>query len=356
VKTRAAIIKESGGPMRVEEVDVAEPGSGEVRVRVEACGICRSDLHAIDGNEDVVFPAVLGHEAAGVVDACGPEVVSLDEGDRVVLSWTPACGQCASCMRAQPHLCAGIRMSAGDGGPLTWNGRNLDRFMGLGAFSEHVVVPERMAIAIRGTVPAAHACLIGCGVMTGFGAATKTAGVRRGESVAVIGCGGVGLAAVQGARIARAETVFAIDPLPERRELALRLGATDGFDSAGAVAAVTADAGGVDVAIECVGRTQTMEDAFAVLRPGGRAVVVGLPESGARLALDPLGLLVEKSLTGSMYGTADPKRDFPELVALYDRGSLDLAALVAGELPLDEINHGIERSRRGPSGRIVITF
>jgi S-(hydroxymethyl)glutathione dehydrogenase/alcohol dehydrogenase len=356
MKTRAAIVEERGGPFRVEEVELADPGRGEARVRIEACGICRSDLHAIDGNEDVVFPAVLGHEAAGIVDACGPDVASLAAGDRVVLSWTPACGQCASCNREQPHLCAGIRMSAGPNGPLTWNGKNLDRFMGLGAFSEHVVVPEGMAIAVRGEIPASHACLIGCGVMTGFGAATKTAGVGRGDRVAVIGCGGVGLAAVQAASIAGASRIFAIDPLSERRDLALRLGATDGLDSANAVAAIVTDAGGVDVAIECVGRTQTMEEAFAMLRPGGCAVVVGLPDAGARLRLDPLGLLVEKSLTGSMYGSADPRRDFPKLVALYDQGRLDLATLVAGELPLAEINDGIEQTRRGPSGRIVITF
>jgi len=357
MKTRAAIVEARDAPLRIEEVDLADPVTGEVRVKIEACGICRSDLHAIDGGEDVTLPAVLGHEAAGVVEACGPSVEQLREGDRVVLSWTPACRRCPSCLRGEPQLCAGIRMSAAGTGPLTWNGNPLDRFMNLGAFCERVVVPEGMAITIEAEIPDTHACLIGCGVMTGFGAATKTADVGTNETVAVIGCGGVGLAAIQGARIAGASRIFAVDPLEARRVAAIDVGATDAVTADGSAAAVLADtAGGVDVAIECVGQTRTMSEAFDMIRPGGRAIVVGLPPLDARLDISALMLLFEKSIKGSMYGSADPKHDFPMLATLAADGELDLATLVSDTLPFAEINEGIAETRSGATGRVVLTF
>lgn len=235
MKTRAAIVENRGDALRLEDVELADPGPGDVCIKIEACGICRSDLHAIDGGEGIGFPAVLGHEAAGVVAALGPGVQRLREGERVILSWTPACGTCAPCVRGEVQLCRRLRMSTGAEDLLSWNGRALDRFMGLGAFCQYVVVPEGMAIPIDGEIPATHACLIGCAVMTGFGAATKTAAVRWGESVAVIGCGGVGLSAIQGSRIAGASRIFAIDPIEDRRQAALQLGATDALETADAV-------------------------------------------------------------------------------------------------------------------------
>ncbi len=229
--------------------------------------------------------------------------------------------------------------------------------MALGAFSEYTVVPETMAIAIEGEIPATHACLIGCAVMTGYGAATKTAQVHRGETVVVIGCGGVGLAAVQGARIAGASRIFAVDPIDTRREMALAVGATDALAPSDAMEVIgTITNGGADVAVECVGRSETMQDAFALVRPGGRAVVVGLPELGDRLEIEPVLLLFEKSIKGSMYGSADPLRDFPALVSLYEERQLDLGALVAGTRPLSEINEGIAETRQCPAGRVVVTF
>jgi len=356
VKTRAAIIESKGGDLRVDEVDLAEPGPGEVRVQIEACGICRSDLHAIDGGESVRFPAVLGHEAAGLVEALGSDVAGLAEGDRVVLSWTPACGRCPPCRRGDVQLCQGLRMSTGGEGPLTWQGRGLDRFMALGAFSECVVVPARMAVPVGPHIPATHACLIGCAVMTGFGAATKTANVRWGESVAVVGCGGVGLSAIQGARIAGAARIIAIDPTEERRAAALQLGATDALDAPEAVQRVVEMTGGVDAAIECVGKSQTMLDAFNMVRPGGRAVVVGLASFADTLPIPPIMLLTEKSLTGSIYGSANPALDFPKLVALYGQGRLDLDALLSKTRPLDEVNEGIAEMREGKLTRVVLTF
>ena len=358
MKTRAAIVENKDNPLRIEQVDLADPGQGEVRVRIEACGICRSDLHAIDGGESVRFPAVLGHEAAGIVDALGSGVDHLAIGDQVVLSWTPACGVCPACRRGEVQLCRGLRMSAGLDGPLSWNGRGLDRFMALGAFCEHVVVPATMAIPIGGAIPSTQACLIGCAVMTGFGAATKTAAVRWGESVAVIGCGGVGLAAIQGARIAGAGRIFAIDPIEERRSRSAfgRGNRRSRRARRARTQVIAATDGGVDVAIECVGKSQTMVDAFNMIRPGGRAVVVGLASFADSFSIPPILLLTEKSIKGSIYGSANPAVDFPKLVALAGQGRLDLASLVSKTRPLAEINEGIAEMREGKLTRVVLTF
>ena len=229
--------------------------------------------------------------------------------------------------------------------------------MALGAFCERVNVPAGMAIPIPGAMPATLACLIGCAVMTGFGAATKTAAVRWGESVVVIGCGGVGLSAIQGARIAGAARIFAIDPIPERRAAALKLGATDALDAPEAVGRIIEMTdGGADAAIECVGVSQTMLDAFNAIRPGGRAVVVGLAAFADRLSIPPIMLLTEKSLTGSIYGSANPAEDFPKLVALYEQGKLDLDALLSKTRPLAEVNEGIAEMREGKLTRVVLTL
>ena len=357
MKTRAAIVESKGGALRIEEVELADPGPGEVRVKIEACGICRSDIHAIEGGESVRFPAVLGHEAAGVIEALGRDVHYPAEGDRVILSWTPACGTCPPCRRGDVHLCRGLRMSTGMDGPLTWNGHGLDRFMALGAFCERVVLPAKMAVPVASDMPSSHACLIGCAVMTGFGASTKTAQVRWGESVAVIGCGGVGLSAIQGARIAGAARIYAIDPIEERRAAALHLGASDALDVPEAVQRVVEmTGGGVDAAIECVGKSQTMLDAFTMIRPGGRAVVVGLASFADTLSIPPIMLLTEKSITGSIYGSANPAVDFPKLVSLYEQGRLDLEALVGKTRPLAEVNEGIAEMREGKLARVVLTF
>ena len=202
MKTQAAIAHTADGGFDLCEVDLAAPSRGEVRVRMQACGICRSDLSALEGKETVEFPVVLGHEGAGIVEAVGDGVGSVKEGDAVILSWTPACGTCPGCLRGEVQLCEAVNMTTGSRGPLTLNGRALDRFMALGAFCEHVVVPQAMAVPVHTGLDPAHTCLIGCGVTTGFGAAVNTAAVRWGETVAVFGCGGVGLAAIQGARIA----------------------------------------------------------------------------------------------------------------------------------------------------------
>jgi S-(hydroxymethyl)glutathione dehydrogenase/alcohol dehydrogenase len=357
MKTQAAIARSPDADFSIEEVDLADPGFGEVRVKVQACGICRSDLSALEGKETIQFPAVLGHEAAGMVEAVGKGVLLVKEGDSVVLSWTPACGKCPACIQGQVHLCQGINMTTEGKGPLSQAGEGLDRFMGLGAFCEHIVVPEAMAIAVETGLSPHHACLIGCGMTTGFGAAVNTANIRWGETVAVLGCGGVGLAAIQGARIAGATRIFAVDPIEERRQVASQVGATDVLGPDDIVRKIVAATGsGVDCAIECVGNTATMQDCFYMIRQGGRAVIVGLPAFTDLLTIPAIMLLREKVLTGSIYGSANPRLDFQKIASLGERGLLHFEQLVDKTRHFSEINKGFEEMRAGKHIRVVLTF
>lgn len=357
MKTHAAIAYSAEADFEIREVDLAEPAPGEVRVRMQACGICRSDLSALEGKETVEFPVVLGHEGAGLIEAVGADVAGVKVGERVVLSWTPACGVCPGCLRGELQLCEQINMTTGSSGPLSLDGRGLDRFMGLGAFCEHVVVPEAMAIPIDSTLEPSHSCLIGCGVTTGFGAAVNTASIRWGESVAIFGCGGVGLAAIQGARVAGASRIIAVDPIEERRQAALRVGASSALDPENAVARILQDTrGGVDVAIECVGKPATMLDAFNAIRAGGRSIVVGLPGYTEMLELPAILLLREKSIKGSVYGSSNPRVDFQKIAALGENGQLDFGPLVDKTRPFSEINEGFAEMREGRLTRVVLTF
>lgn len=357
MKTHAAIAFSPEADFEIREVDLAEPSTSEVRVKMQACGICRSDLSALEGKETVEFPVVLGHEGAGLIEAVGADVTNVQVGDRVVLSWTPACGVCAGCQRGELQLCEQINMTTGSTGPLSMEGRTLDRFMGLGAFCEHVVVPEAMAIPVHGTLDPSHTCLIGCGVTTGFGAAVNTASIRWGESVAIFGCGGVGLAAIQGARIAGATRIIAVDPIEERRQAALSVGATDALNPTGAVAQILGDThGGVDVAIECVGKPSTMVDAFNAVRAGGRSIVVGLPAYTETLELPAIMLLREKSIKGSVYGSSNPRIDFQKIASLGETGRLNFEPLVDKTRHFSEINEGFAEMREGALTRVVLTF
>lgn len=356
MKTQAAIAHSNDQPFVIEEVDLEDPGKGHVRVKVSACGICRSDLSALEGKETVEFPVVLGHEATGIIESVGAGVTCLKEGDTVILSWSPECGVCPGCKRNEVHLCAGINMTTGSQGPLSRGGVPLDRFMGLGAFAEHVVVPAAMAVPVSSNLPAEHACLIGCGVTTGFGAAVNTANIRWGETVAVLGCGGVGLAAIQGARIAGAARIIAIDPIATRRAAALKVGATDAMAPDDTVKSIQKMTGGVDCAIECVGSIATMQDAFYMIRDGGRAIIVGLPAYTELLDIPAIMLLRERTLTGSIYGSASPHRDFAKFTSLAESGRLDLATLVDKTRPFTEINEGFAEMRSGQLARVVLTF
>ncbi len=357
MKTRAAVVRSPDDDFLIEEVDLDDPQSGEVRVKMEACGICRSDLSALEGKETIQFPAVLGHEGAGVIEAIGAGVQTVKEGDRVILSWSPACGVCAGCRRSEVHLCDAINMTTQGVGPLKSNGQPLDRFMGLGAFCEHIVLPEKMAVPVETGLEPRHSCLIGCGMTTGFGAAVNTAEIRWGERVAIFGCGGVGLAAVQGAAIAGAATIYAVDPIAGRRQAALDLGATMALAPENAVKNILRETdGGTDVAIECVGQPATMADAFNSIRSGGRTIVVGLPAYTEVLELPAIMLLREKMIKGSIYGSSNPAIDFQKIAALGDREQLRFEPLVDRTLPFAEINQGFAEMRQGNAVRVVLTF
>ena len=358
VPTRAAVAFERGEPLRIEEVTVRDPGPGEVRVRVVACGICASDLHVWRTGEGIGLPAVLGHEASGIVEATGPGVREVSEGQGVVLSWIPRCGTCRACRAGRTHLCVAMQTDARDGSLLLGD-RPLGRYMSVSGLSERVVVSERAAIAVPDGLSLPDACPIGCGVTTGFGAAVITGDVRWGESVAVFGCGGVGLSAIQGARIAGAARIIAVDPNPTRLDLAKRLGATDVLSSAdedpvGTIRARTE--GGVDLAIESVGSAAIVRQAFDATAPGGRTVAVGLTSFVEEVSVPMVSLLLDKSVRGSIHGSADPARDFPKLFGLAARGQLRLEDMSGPDYPLEDVNDAFEALANGRAVRPRVVF
>lgn len=358
VRARAAVAHERGASLRIEEIMVRDPGPGEVRVRIAACGICASDLHVWRTGEGIGFPAVLGHEASGVVEAVGVGVTEVSAGQGVVLAWIPRCGICRACRAGRTHLCAAMRTD-GDDGSLRLEGVSLGRYMSVAGLSERVVVGERAAIAVPEGLPLRTVCPIGCGVTTGFGAAVITGGVRWGESVAVFGCGAVGLSAIQGARIAGAGRIIAVDPNLERLELARRLGATDVVspedgDPVAAIHALTE--GGVDLAIESVGSSAVVRQAFDAAAPGGRAVAVGLTSYAEEVSIPIVALLLDKSLRGSIHGSADPGRDFPKLFDLAARGELRLEEMAGPDYPLEKVNDAFEALASGRAVRPRVVF
>jgi alcohol dehydrogenase len=354
-----------GVPLEVMELDLAPPGPGEALVRLRASGLCHSDLNAIDGTAETPCPAVLGHEGAGVVEAVGPGV-SLAPGTHVVLSWLPACGDCEECRRGLPHLCASAwaAMATGgllDGTPrLSRDGEPIFHYCFVSSFAERAVVPARSCVPIPADVPFEVAALVGCAVTTGTGAVWRTAGVRPGERVAVIGCGGVGMSAVIGAAAVGAAPIVAVDLDEDKLEGALSFGATDAVrwtDGADETAERVREAsgGGVDYAIEATGRAEAARAAFLSTRPRGAAVLIGIPRADAVLSLPaPIIPRTERRVLGSMYGSARPERDFPALLDLYRRGRLPLDRLISDRLPLDEIEQGFESLRSASGLRVVL--
>lgn len=357
MRVRAAVVEAPGADLTVEVLDLAEPGPGEVQVRMAAASVCRSDLHVAATGEGLRFPAVLGHEGAGFVVAGGPGT-RLAPGTPVVLSWTPRCGRCARCLEGRPQLCERLSTSP-PGGCLSRGGTPLGSYMGLGCLAEQVVVPEAGAVPVPAGLDPGALCLLGCGVTTGYGAAVHRAALRPGATVAVFGCGAVGLSAVQGAVLAGARRVIAVEPVASRRALARDLGASDVVDPGATdpVAAVTAVwEGGVDVVIEATGEPTVMARILDAVHPGGTAVVVGLPGFATTIAVSPFHLLLEKTLTGSIYGSADPHRDFPVLADLYARGRLRLDELTGGRYRLDEVADAFAELAQHRSPRPVIAF
>jgi S-(hydroxymethyl)glutathione dehydrogenase/alcohol dehydrogenase len=349
---------EPGAPLRVEDVAVRDPGPGEVRVRVAACGICASDLHVWRSGEGIGFPAVLGHEASGTVEALGPGVARVSEGQRVVVSWIPACGSCRACRGGRTYLCRATRTDADDGS-LALGGAPLGRYMSVSGLSERIVVGERCVIPVPEALSLRSVCTVGCGVTTGFGAVVITGEARWGESVAVFGCGGVGLSAIQGARIAGAARIIAVEPNRERQALAGQLGATDlvcpdDGDPLATIRLLTD--GGADLAIEAAGSAAVARQAFDAIAPGARAVVVGLTRYDEEIRVPMVSLLLDKSLHGSIHGSADPARDFPKLFDLALRGELRLEEMAGPDFPLHEVNDAFEALASGRAVRPRVVF
>jgi S-(hydroxymethyl)glutathione dehydrogenase / alcohol dehydrogenase len=362
---RAVVFRDPSRPVEVTDVELDAPRPGEVRVRIAAAGVCHSDLHVRRGDWQVAAPLVMGHEGSGTVVATGAGVTSVHEGDRVILSWVPACGRCANCRAGHParcELCADVLAPQGvlyDGTTrLHRGGERIHHYLSVSSFAEEAVVPESGAIPIHADAPLDVMALIGCGVATGVGAVRRTAAVPEGASVAVIGCGGVGLSVVQGARLARAGRVIAVDLDPARGALAQTLGATDAIAAAdGDVVEHVRDltGGGVDFAFDAIGKVETTEQAVAMLAIGGAAVVVGLPPVGARAAFDPLTLAErEQRILGSNYGGTHPHEDFPELVSRYLAGDLYLDELVSGRRPLEDAEDALQELGAGRALRTLL--
>lgn len=366
MKTQAAVLWEPGRPVEVLEVDLAPPKAGEVLVRIAACGVCHSDLHVVEGHLPEPLPLVLGHEAAGIVEEVGPGVETLETGDHVVLALVPSCGECEECRRGRPNFCSlGARMATegtlADGtSRLSLNGTTLHHFNSISSFSGHAVVPESAAVRIRRDVPLDAAALVGCSVLTGYGAVANTAHVEEGASVAVWGCGGVGANVVQGARLAGASRIVAVDTRSEKLELARSLGATDvvqagdGVDAVAAVKDVTG--GGPDYAFEAIGSERAIQEAWRATRAGGTVVVVGIMPRGSTLTIDPWQFMSEKTLKGTFLGSARIQEDVPRLVDLYHSGDLELDRLVSRKLPLAELPDAFHRLRAGDVVRQVVVF
>jgi S-(hydroxymethyl)mycothiol dehydrogenase len=356
---RGVVARAQGEPVTIEPVVVPAPGPGEVVVAVRACGVCHTDLHYREGGINDGFPFLLGHEAAGVVEAVGVGVTEVREGDHVVLNWRAVCGQCRACRRGRPWYCFDTHNAAQ---PMTLeDGTALTPALGIGAFAEKTLVAAGQCTKVDPSASPAAVGLLGCGVMAGIGASINTGGVGRGDHVAVIGCGGVGAAAVAGARLAGASTIIAIDVDDRKLSMARRLGATHVVDASGTdpVEAVRSLTGGfgADVVIEAVGRPETYEQAFYMRDLAGTVVLVGVPTPDMKLELPLLDVFGRGgALKSSWYGDCLPSRDFPMLVDLYLQGRLDLDAFVSETIGLDDVEKAFARMHEGGILRSVVTL
>lgn len=360
---KAALLRELNGPLTVERVTIDAPAPDEVLVRVMASGLCHSDLHVIEGNIPQTLPAVLGHEASGVVEAVGANVSEFRPGDHVVSCLSQFCGSCRECLVGRTWLCENRKQ-------LSTLGRTRPRLSvgetavtpmsGLGAFAEQMLVHRNAIVAVPRELQFDRAAVLGCAVITGVGSVLNGAKVEPGSSVAVIGCGGIGLNIVQGARLAGAERIIAVDMQHAKLELAREFGATDLVDASRSdpVAAVLdLTGGGADYAFEAIGLSRTIEQAFAMIRPGRTAWLVGVPPFGSHVHLPGFNVCIQnKGVQGILMGANRFKRDIPMLASMYLRDKLKLDGLIAERIRLEEINQGFERMRTGSAVRSVVVF
>jgi alcohol dehydrogenase len=376
MKIRAAILEQSGlptpyaqsGPLAIREIDLAGPGQGEVLVRIEAAGLCHSDLSVIDGNRPRPLPMVLGHEAAGTVEALGAGVDDLVVGDRVVMVFVPSCGTCECCSDGRPALC--IPGAAANGAGVLLSGERrlsehthanihaLNHHLGVSAFAEYATVSRQSLVKVPHDLAFDHAALFGCAVLTGVGAVMNGARVKAGDKVAVIGLGGVGMAAVLGARAAGAEQIVAVDISQAKLDLALSFGATDAFLATADRAAEAireATGGGVQHAIELAGSVAALQLGYQIARRGGELTTGGLPAPTAQFPIPAVSLVAEeKTVRGSYLGSCVPARDIPRFISLFRRGLLPVDRLLSRSMPLDQINDGFDLMREGHLIRGVV--
>lgn len=357
---RAAVLPSIGSPLEVTEIELPEPGPGQVRVRLAAAGVCHSDLSLSNGTMRVPVPAVLGHEGAGTVVSVGEGVTSVAPGDGVVLNWAPSCGTCHPCSLGEVWLCVNALTGAGAVYARTAAGTELHPGLNVAAFAEETVVAENCLLPLPEGIPLTEAALLGCAVLTGYGAVHHSARVREGETVAVYGVGGVGLATLQSARIAGAARIVAVDVSPAKEELARRAGATDfvvaSETTAKDVRKLTGGHG-VDVAVECVGRAVTIRTAWESTRRGGRTTVVGIGGKDQQVTFNALEIFHwGRTLSGCVYGDSDPARDLPVLAEHVRAGRLDLGAMVSERIGLDGIPAAFENMLAGKGGRALVVF
>jgi S-(hydroxymethyl)glutathione dehydrogenase / alcohol dehydrogenase len=359
---KAAVLIEAGKPLQIEQINISNPGPHEVLIRTAACGLCHSDLHFIEGTYPHPLPAIPGHEAAGIVEAVGSEVRTVKVGDAVVTCLSAFCGHCEYCVTGRMSLCLGgeTRRKADEAPRLTRpDGSLVNQMLNLSAYAEMMLIHEHACVAINPDMPLDKASVIGCAVTTGAGTIFNACKVTPGETVAVIGCGGVGLATINAAKIAGAGRIIAADPIPEKRALAMKLGATDVVDAMADDAAaqiLELSKGGVDHAIEAVGRPASGELAVKSLKRGGTATILGMMPLQHSVGLSAMELLSGKKLQGAIMGGNRFPVDIPRLVDFYLRGLLDLDSIISETIPLERINEGFEQMKRGDAARSVIVF
>lgn len=368
MKVRAAICLEPKQPLLIDEIDVDGPREGECLVRLAATGVCHTDAYTLSGADpEGLFPAVLGHEGAGIVEDVGPGVRSLQPGDHVIPLYIPECRECKFCLSGRTNLCGRIRETQGQGlmpdgtSRLSYRGTLLHHYMGTSTFAEYTVVPEIALAKIRSDAPLEKVCLLGCGITTGIGAVLHTAKVEAGSSVAVFGLGGVGLSAIQGAALAGAERILAVDINPEKFGLARQFGATDCIDPrevdrvADYIVEITD--GGVDYSFECVGNVDLMGEALACTHKGwGQSIIIGVAGAGEEIHARPFLLVTGRSWRGSAFGGTRGRTQLPNFVDRYMSGRIAIDELVTETLPLSDINEAFDRMHEGKSIRTVIRF